>query len=119
MYGPAIPRMGISEMYAAKHYARFKVFPDAYEKALRGRPIPPHVFSLAARFEKQRFWEIRSTEGGKYHWWEVLGNEGLTEAPAPEPKAEVKAVPSKSDKKAWWDSIIAEAAAITAAKEKT
>lgn len=92
---PMIVRYGLVETYAAKLYARYKEWPRGYTEMLRGRPVPQHVLALASKLERDKFWE---------------------EKPIAPP---VTTVPPKTTKKGaiGWDKILADAAAIKAARE--
>jgi hypothetical protein len=126
VFGPPIPRYGLTETIAAKWWARFKEWPPSYKEMLRKLklPVPPHVFTMAAKFERERFWVIKDTEGGRYQWWEVEENQDLKEPPAPKPPSaeKAKAKSGKSDEKRaayekWKAELAAEGAALLAARK--
>lgn len=116
MYGPVIPKYGLTETIAAKCFARFDAWPDFYTKAIRNRRPPPHVVALSEKYRRERYWEkpdepkkvskpAAKSDGA---WW----GEVLAKAAAMAPKTVAPVKEEESDD--WWLAIEKQAAAIKA-----
>lgn len=58
---PVPVRLGLVETQAAKHYARFGYYPEAYMVMVRmycGGIVPARVSDLAARIREARPWDV-------------------------------------------------------------